>query len=188
MAQTCRPILVFALAVFLTGCRDHARPFGEPVSGLALWIRVERDTFGFDSPLLVYPAFINLSQRPIVLWQCSFWPNTRVEATDASGRPVNPTACGVAKRELFCPGGERQKNLRVELGPGHTYAGDPVDIRTLFDFKPNADYVLQLVYEENLPEGWRGRLPSNRIRILLTEREMGTEKKWGHSGEVTDHE
>ncbi len=133
--------------------------------GLQLRIWTDRTIFSNDDPIWIKLSFKNTSSQEVAFWQSGFWPNTRIEVYDFKMKPVAQTLEGKEKLKMFAPGGERNKNFEVKLRSGDIYELDPIEIRTLFELKPNHAYFVVACYEEHQMDGWNGRLVSNKLRV-----------------------
>ena len=165
-------IWLLVLLPFLCGCtgRDAEQPmetWGKVTDGLQMHIWMERQVYRRGEDIPVSSAFRNCSKSPLQLWQSSFWPNTKVEAWTADGQDAVLTAEGYLKRRRFSPGGERDKNFRRTIKPGHVYPIEAIKIDRLFVMAPDTAYFVQFTYEEKQSEGWIGSVKSNVIRVIV---------------------
>ena len=77
------------------------------------------------------------------------------------------TPDGIIRRNAFSPGGDRDQNFTHELKGGAEDLIGPIELRALFALHPGEVYFADVVYEERQPDGWRGRIRSNKVRFEL---------------------
>ena len=171
MNKTLHLISVVALLVW-NGCAlvtedSQSEHWGEAVKGLRLGATIDNTVFQVQDPIMLKTAFTNVSTLTISFWQSGFWPNTRIRVVDSTMKSARLTPEGDAKQKIFSPGGERTKNVLVNLKPGESRGLEPIDLRHLFEMEPATVYFVDVVYEERQAEGWRGKLTSNRVRVRI---------------------
>jgi hypothetical protein len=109
-------------------------------------------------PIEVSFRIKNLSDKERVVWNCGFWPNHRLEVTDAAGAEVPLTQSGQLMKSAFAPTGPRRKNIAVRLAPGDIDVQLPkLDLRPLFNFGPGT-YHLRCLYHDGEVQVWSNPL------------------------------
>jgi hypothetical protein len=137
---------------------ERAPPWGDAAHGLAASLAADRLVFAADQPVTVRYRLKNVSDKEQTLWNCGFWPNHRLEMTDAKGKAVPLTELGKQMEAAFAPGGPRRKNLAVPLAPAamnEKYA--PIDLRQYFQFGPGV-YRVRCLYHEPPVRVWSNPL------------------------------
>jgi WD40 repeat protein len=135
--------------------------FGTEVRGLRARVALAKQAYTAGEPIRVTYTVKNVSPVKQVLWHSGFWPNHLILVRKADGQEAPLTFAGGQGRQAFSPGGERSKNVEVELTPGGEDATEGgYDLTTLFDLSAPGRYTVQYVYEEK-QGGWEGRLVSN---------------------------
>jgi RNA polymerase sigma factor (sigma-70 family) len=133
--------------------------FGPEVNGLRAKASLRLHRFPVGEPIPVGFTVKNVSPQVQVLWHSGYWPNHQVVVQDAAGKEPPLTPRGEQVRKAFAPGGQRDKNVRVEVQPGREDLEAPQDITTLYDLTRPGRYRVRITYEEK-QDGWQGRLPS----------------------------
>jgi hypothetical protein len=138
--------------------------WGDPFNGLQLGIQVNTNIFAASDPILVQLAFRSTSSSNVMFWESGIWPNTVIDVTNQL-EPIKMTAEGMRRRNIFSPGGSRDRNKLVTLKPGGVYLLDPIDLRPLFIVETNTVCLITAYYEERMDQGWKGKLVSNRLLV-----------------------
>jgi RNA polymerase sigma factor (sigma-70 family) len=135
--------------------------FGPEVKGLRAKVTLAKDKFQVGEAVPATYVVKNVSKEEQTLWHSGFWPNHLIVVKDADGKEPPLTEFGRQRRQAFSPGGERSKNVAVNVpAGGEDAAYEKYDLTKLHDLSRPGRYTVQYVYEEK-QGGWEGRLPSN---------------------------
>ena len=157
----------------MTHQKDHINkdkiPWGVQNNGLVSRIYAKKLHFQMNEPIPIYYEIKNVSNETQVIWHSGFWPNHRIIVTNSSGELVSPTNEGRIKLDALSPRGSRRKNVPFDLEKGETdSAWSPYDITKHYVMDLPGPYYIQYTYE-NYHKGWKGKLKSNILRVLVEE-------------------
>ncbi|MBX6315012.1 MAG: hypothetical protein IRY99_19170 [Isosphaeraceae bacterium] len=111
-------------------------------------LTVPKEVFRPGEPIPLTLKFDNRSGRPVTIWSSGFWPNHRVVVMDERGEEAPLTDIGKERRDLFAPGGARDKNAPRVLSAGETYReGLDLDVTRLYRLGPGR-YHVQVTYHD----------------------------------------
>jgi len=106
--------------------------------------------------------FENICLEPLVIWSSGFWLNHMLVVTDVKGKEATLTKLGKECRSRFSPGGARDSNVRILVGPGDVrLVGKGIDLTKYYKLD-SGKYRVQAVYEERMA-GLSLRIVSNRV-------------------------
>jgi beta-lactamase regulating signal transducer with metallopeptidase domain len=143
--------------------------FGDEVNGLRAKISLATQKFLIGEPIEMKYAVKNVSSAEREIWHSGFWPNHLILVRDADGKEPPLTWMGQRYREVFSPGGSRDKNAPVAMPPGGEDAAyEKYDLTKLYELTKPGKYTVEYIYEEK-QGGWEGRLPSNMAAFELAD-------------------
>jgi hypothetical protein len=148
-----------------TGCggpppphSESSPPWGAAAHGLTASLAADKLTFATDQPVEVRFRIKNVADKEQTVWNCGFWPNHRLEMTDAQGAEVPMTEKGKQTKAAFAPTGPRRKTIPVTLAPAAMDEQTPkLDLRQYFQIAPGT-YRVRCLYHEGPVKVWSNLL------------------------------
>jgi hypothetical protein len=161
-------LLFLVCAVFAAEEKPEALVSGQPNRGLVSRIEIKERKFAVGAPIVMSQIVRNVGEKPLTVWHSGFWSNHQIRVCDQDGKLVPLTPAGKERLGAFSPGGERTKNISIELKPGEEDVSDGAnrDVTALYDLTTPGIYSVQALYEE-YQGNWEGQLWSNVIVIQI---------------------
>lgn len=146
-----------------------ARSWGEEKAGLACSISAEKTTYQPGEAIPVRFDLKNVSDKPITVWHCGFWPNHRWVVQDPTGQDLKLTAHGRLCRDRYGPDTPRRKNAPFVVRPGKTDASfGPYDMREHFEIPDDVPIRVQCVYLHSADGKWI-EITSNTLSLTVEQ-------------------
>ncbi len=143
--------------------------WGEEKAGIACSISAEKTTYQPGEPIPVRFDLKNVSDKPITVWHCGFWPNHRWTVQDATGQDLKLTAHGRLCRDRYGPDTPRRKNAPFVVHPGKTDASfGPYDLRQHFEIPDSVTIRVQCVYLHSADGKWI-EITSNTLSLTVEQ-------------------
>jgi len=158
-------ITLASLLLILAACshdRQNDGYWGASKDMLRMHVEVTKQANGKH---WVEVEFQNISDKPMQIWESGFWPNTKLQCRDTSGKEASTTPEGEMLLKAFSPGGSRLKNYLRSFAPGQTHYGDSVELERVYELEPNTTYEVSTIYQETWTGGWTGAITSNMVSI-----------------------
>jgi len=146
-----------------------AQIWGDEKAGLACSISAEKTTFRPGEPILVRFDLKNVSDKPLTVQHCGFWPNHRWIVQNAAGRDLKLTERGRLCRDRYGPDTHRGKNVPFIVGPGRLDASyGPYDLRKLFEIPDGTTVHVRCVYLRIADHPWV-EISSNTLTLTVAQ-------------------
>jgi hypothetical protein len=148
---------------------DVSKPtWGEEKAGFVCSISAGKTTYQPGEPIPVRFDLKNVSDQPITVWHCGFWPNHRWIVEDAAGREPPLTEHGRLCRDRYGPDTPRRKNAPFVVQPGKMDAFyGPYDLRRHFEIPDGATIHVRCVYL-HIAKGKSVELTSNTLTLKMS--------------------
>jgi hypothetical protein len=164
-----RPIRVISSLFILTlslGLVSHSFiPFNVCTST----IKTNKQYFSISEPIFISYSIKNVSRDTIRIWHCGFWCNNKIVMTDINNNEIPRTELGKSTLLAFSPGGDRDKNFPVVLGPNKIDAAyESYNLKDHFLFKKSGVYKVTYLYHEKDGNG-EMKVQSNTLRIQIND-------------------
>lgn len=144
-----------------------ARIWGEEKAGLACSISAEKMTYHPGESIPVRFDLKNVSDKPLTVWHCGFWPNHRWIVQDTTGKDLKLTAHGRLCRDCYGPNTPRRKNAPFVVQPGKTDASfGPYDLRKHFEIPDGITIHVRCVYLHSA-DGQGVKITSNTLPLTV---------------------
>ena len=134
-------------------------------------IKASKKYFSAGDPILISYSIKNISRDTVIIWDCGFWCNNKIEVTDKNNIELSRTNWGKTTLSAFSPGGgPRNKNVPVVLAPGQTDAAyEQYDLKDQFLFKVAGDYIVRYFYDD-MNGNTEIKIESNTLKIHVGTR------------------
>lgn len=161
---------------------DELIAWGQPNHGLTSHLDITGRQFAAGKAIPFSYVIRNLADKPTRIWHSGFWLNHQLRVCDQNGALVALSPYGKQRFGVFSPGGERNKNVPVDIKASgeDAYGADMEDITRLYDLTHPGVYSVKMLYEE-YHGGWEGQLWSNVTIIdLIPQPKLNVPVPIGH--------